>query len=88
MAKIPTAEPDPLAVRQRVLTRAITSLVAWVATFFFVFPSGVELNAITRLLLFALIVVAPLPVALVEATESDIRVLHWLRLALRRHDAG
>ena len=80
MVTTPAAGPHPLAVRQRVLTRAITSLVAWLAPFFFVFPGPVELAAITRLLLFALIVVAPLPLALVEATEQDARVL---RLAQR-----
>jgi len=73
--------PDPLAVRRRVLTRAVFSVVAWLATFFFVFPVAAELAAITRLLLFALIVVAPLPLALVAATEKDARAAQLLRLA-------
>ena len=73
--------PDPLATRQRVLTRAISSLVAWLATFFFVFPVAVELAAVTRLLLFALIVVAPLPLALIAATETDSRIAQMLRRA-------
>ena len=77
--------PDPLAVRQRVITRAVSSVVAWLATFFFVFPVAAELAVVTRLLLFALIVVAPLPLALLAATEKDGRASKMLRLAQRMY---